>query len=133
MEEYESGWPESFNKTLNKRIVTMSVSKKNIKIDDTPVYDTELIFNRVIGLQQSRDINIKDVLMYELSPVPAALFDDSGEMQSQAKASLKKKLQIEVSRQLASLPGIVIIDGCAFLWTVHWPEMELLKITQTSS
>ena len=58
----------------------MSVSKKNIKIDDTPVYDTELIFNHVIGLQQSRDINIKDVLMYELSPVPAALFDDSGEM-----------------------------------------------------
>ena len=42
MEEYESGWPESFNKTLNKCIVTMSASKKNIKIDDTPVYDTVL-------------------------------------------------------------------------------------------
>jgi len=121
MEEFESGWPESFNKSLNKRVVTMSVAKKSIKIDDTPVYDTELIFNRVIGLQQSRDINIKDVLMYELSPVPAALFDDTGEMRSQAKASLKKKLQIEVSSRLASSPGVVIIDGCAFLWTVHWP------------
>jgi len=45
--------------------------KKNVRIGDT-----ELICNRVIGLQHySRDLNIKDVLTYELSLVPFALFD----------------------------------------------------------
>ena len=43
------------------------------------LYDTELIYSRVIGLQAStREVNIKDVLSYELSPIPVALFDESG-------------------------------------------------------
>ena len=65
-------------------------------------------------------MNIKEVLSYELSPVLASLFDDGGNMQLQAKSTLKQKLQVEVSSRLVHLPDVVIIDGCAMLWTVHW-------------
>jgi len=75
-----------------------------------------VIFTRVLGLQQSRKLDIKDVLTYELSPVAAALFDEHGHMRSQAKSSLKKKLEVD-----AHAPDAVIIDGCALLWAVHWP------------
>ena len=74
MEEYELGWPQSFHRVLNKRIITMAVTKKSIKINDTPIYATDLTHTRVIGLQQSRDIDIKKVLTYVLSPVSPALF-----------------------------------------------------------
>ncbi len=71
MKDYEAGWPEQFPSSIKKKVITMQETKKSIKVGDTSVYDTELIFNRVMGLQQSGDLNIKDVLSYELSPVPA--------------------------------------------------------------
>ena len=62
MNEYEEGWPDSFNKTLAKKVFTMSASRKQIKIDQVPVYDTTLIYSRVLGLQKVRDINLESVL-----------------------------------------------------------------------
>ena len=57
----------------------MSVMRKGLKVANKVIYDTELIFSRVIGLQaSSRNLNFKDVLSYELAPIPTALFDDSG-------------------------------------------------------
>lgn len=122
MAEFESGWPESFNKTLSKKVTTMTVTRKNIKVDETPIYETELIYSRVICMQQHRDIDIKEVLTYELSPVPASLFDDNGTMRVQSKSILKSKLQVEHSSRTADPPDTVIIDGCAMLWAVHWPS-----------
>ena len=40
----------------------MISTKKSIKLDGKPVYDTELIYTRVICLQQYRDIDSTDVL-----------------------------------------------------------------------
>ena len=71
MDEFETGWPSSFHKTLKKNVIAMRDAKKSIKIEGTPVYDTELLYSRIIGLQQSRDI--RDILAYELSAVPSAL------------------------------------------------------------
>ena len=100
MTEFESGWPTSFNKTITKKVTMMASTKKSIKLDGKPVYDTELIYTRVICLQQYRDIDIKDVLSYELSPVPASLFDESGTMRAQSKAVVKTKLQVEQSSRI---------------------------------
>ena len=92
MRELEMGWPTKFHGTLKKTITTLA--EKSIKIDNTPVYDTEIIYTRVIGLQQSRDFDIKEVLSYELSAVPQALFNENGDIRAQGKAKLKTKLQI---------------------------------------
>ena len=59
----------------------MAVMRKGIPIGAKVLYDTELVFSRVIGLQaSSREVNFMDVLSYELAPIPTALFDDSGKM-----------------------------------------------------
>ncbi|XP_042212751.1 uncharacterized protein LOC121859852 [Homarus americanus] len=46
----------------------------------------------VLCLQSVHDISIKDVLQYELSPVPPSLFEDNGDMRTaKSKATLKKR------------------------------------------
>lgn len=44
------------------------------------LFVTNLIYSRVIGLQASgRDIDIKDILAYEIAPVPTSMVDDTGD------------------------------------------------------
>ena len=100
MAEFDSGWPTSFNKTITKKVTMMASTKKSIKLDVKPVYDTELIYTRVICLQQYMNIDIKDVLSYELSPVSASLFDESGTMHAQSNAVVKTKLQVEQTSRI---------------------------------
>jgi len=68
MNVYQQSWPSGFNDTLSKKVVTMSVTRKALKVE-TPVIDTNIIYCRVLILQQSRDINLNRVLQYELVPV----------------------------------------------------------------
>ena len=53
--------PHSFHRRLKKEVVTMQEGKKNIKVGDATVCDTELLFTRVLGLQQSIELDIKDL------------------------------------------------------------------------
>ncbi len=105
------------NKTLNKNLALMTSTNKIIKLDGKPVYDTELIYTRVICIQQYRDIDITDVLSYKLSP---SLFAESRNVRAQSNAVLKTKLQVGQASQIQWVPDAVIIDGCAMLWNVHW-------------
>ena len=61
---FESGWTTSFSKTLVKYVALMTSTKKGIRLEGKPVYDTKCIYTRVIRLQQCRDIDITDVLSY---------------------------------------------------------------------
>ena len=117
MGDFESGWPETFHGTLK----TMAASNKAVKIAGTPVYDTELIYTIVLKLQQSRNFNIQTILTYGLSATPPALFDENGDMRLQIKATLRNQLKVEISNRRTSPPDAIIIDGCAYLWSVHWP------------
>ena len=81
MKEFEQGWPKRFHEKISHKVKTQLDSQKYIKVGDTKVYDTELIFSRVIGLQaSSRMVDLKALLSYELSPVPTAMFTGTGEM-----------------------------------------------------
>ena len=53
-----------------KPVLTMAIADKSILVGDKDVYDVNLIYSRVLGLQQTRSINISDVLKHELSPIP---------------------------------------------------------------
>ena len=48
-------------------------------------------------------------------------------MHVQLKAVLKTKLQVEQSSRIQWVPDAVIIDGCAMLWTVHWPMSDTVE------
>ena len=77
--DFENRPLAGFWESIQKKVKTMAMSKKGITVGPKVLYDTQLIFSRVIGLQaSSRDVNFKDVLSYELAPIPTALFEDSG-------------------------------------------------------
>ena len=124
MKEFEQGWPKSFHEKLSHKVTTQVDSRKHIKVGDTKVYDTELIFSRVIGLQaSSREVDVKELLSYELSPVPISMFTEFGEMRvAKAKSNLKKVLQKEVSaRCIEKQITTLVIDGCAIFYVLSWP------------
>ena len=52
-----------------------------MKVGDVKVFNTNLTYSKVIGLQaRERDTDIKDVLGYELAALPTSMFDDTGYM-----------------------------------------------------
>ena len=48
---FEKGWPGGFNSSL-------SVKRKPVKVGNNSVFDTNFIYSKVRGLQQSREIDI---------------------------------------------------------------------------
>ena len=85
--------------------------------------NTEIIYARVIGIMaSSRDtVSIDTLFCYELSPYPSAMFDENGELRSTNKSVLKNKIKVECGQRNKEPPVVVILDGCAILWTVPWP------------
>ena len=87
-------------------------------------------------------MDFKDVLSYELAPIPTALFDDSGKTLlyhyhlyiciisdlflgdmriCKSKADLKKITRVEVSTRNVDRKDCTVLDGCAILWCIAWP------------
>ena len=59
MKQYESTWPGGFHATLPKKVRTMAITKKHIQVGSAKVYDTNVIYSRIIGLKASgRDMNL---------------------------------------------------------------------------
>lgn len=88
---------------------------------------TQNSYTSVMGLQQSRDLDIKEVLIYELFATPPGLCDENGDTRSQNKAMLKSKLQVQVSNRHIEYPDAILIDGCALLWVIHWPSLGTVE------
>ena len=63
MQELDKGWPKGFRSTISEKVKTVSDRKRHIKVGSQKIYDTSVIYSRVIGIQaSSRDIDIKKVL-----------------------------------------------------------------------
>lgn len=125
MKTFEASWPSSFHASLSKLTVNMSLVKKHVTLNGVKVFDTNIIYSRVIGLQaSSREVDIERVVSHELSPVPTSMFTDLGEMRiCKSKSNMKKAFQVTVSdRRPVNSDTTIIIDGSALMWCVHWPE-----------
>ena len=70
MKEFDAALPESFQNTIQKTVVTMKEIKKKVKTEDVVVYNTEVIYSRVVCLLNAKQVDLKDLFKYELSPVP---------------------------------------------------------------
>ena len=139
--EFEKELPNGFWKSIERKIKTMATSRKGIAIGSKVVYDTELIFSRVFGLQaSSREVNFKDVLcrmsfhqsqllylMIQVRPFYlCALLHLTciflGDMRiCKSKADLKKSTRVEVSTRNVDRKNCTVLDGCAILWCIAWP------------
>ena len=73
MEEYEASWPEGFHQPLKKRVHPMKECKKTTRIYTAEQFDSGLILARVLGLLNSRDVKVEQILSYELATVPASM------------------------------------------------------------
>ena len=99
-------------------------TKKSIKVGAVKLYDTNLIYSRVIGLQASdRPVDIADLLAHELARVPSPLFTDSGELRTtSAKSVLKTNTaQLLSTRRAQENEDVIVIDGSDYLWIPSWP------------
>ncbi len=72
----------------------------------------------------SRDIKVEYILSYELASVPTSMFDEITRNLriAKSKSLLKNKLQVEQSARATGQPDVIVMDGCAILWVVHWPS-----------
>ena len=112
MLEFNESLPEGFRSRLSNKVITMAKSTKPKKKDETnEVYNTELIFSRVMYLLNARQIELESIFHYELAPVPTSMFEDNGEPRFiKSKSVLKNKLKVEVSQRNLN-PDAVVIDG----------------------
>ena len=92
----------------------MILNKKSVIAGDTEVYHTETIYARIMCLLGTNRIKLDEVLKYNLTPIPDSLFKEDSDIYFD--------IQVEMSARLQSPPDSVIVDGCALLWTVHWPS-----------
>ena len=74
MRSYEESWPKGFNAKVMMMAVTLTV----LRVGATAVCDVNLLYSRVIGMQQSREIKLSDVLQCEVAPVPASMCAENG-------------------------------------------------------
>ena len=124
MKEFERKLPDGFYESIQMKIEAMAATKKSLKVGDNKVYNTELIYSRVIGLQASpRDISISEVISCGSPPFPLH-YSMTLEMRiSKSKSDLKKLTRVDVSaRHVAQEATCTVIDGCALLWIPQWPS-----------
>ena len=93
---FEFSLPEKFYAPLMKLCTTMNSLMKSIKIDDIEIIETAMIYSRVIAVQLTNDtFNMRDVLKYELSPIPTSMFNDSGDIRTpKNEADLKNAFSV---------------------------------------
>ena len=113
---FEKRLTDGFNPSVSKLLVTIAVKRKVTKFENYNVHDTNLIYLRVLGLQQSRDIITKTVLTREHSPVPTSMFDNEGKLRYFTKSTLKTKLQVTMSQRLVKKSEVEVLDGCVIIW-----------------
>ena len=106
----------------------MKSKKKSSKSEENEVFNTELIYSRVMCLLSIGRITLEDVVKYELPPIMLSLFENTGEMRaSKSKSDLKRVLSVETVLRLQSKPNVVITYGCVQLWLHHGRLTALLR------
>ena len=67
------------------------------------------MFARLLLMQERRDVNIKDILLYELTSYPLCLATEAGDLT--AKSTLMQKLEEEISTIQERPINCFIYDG----------------------
>lgn len=98
------------------------MTTKHAKVDTA--IDTEFIYARVLGIMATsrESVSIETLFSHELALQPTALFYENGDMRTTSKAAMKNKIQIMSGVRNQEPPTVIILDGCAILWTVPWPS-----------
>ena len=86
--------------------------------------DIGAICNRLLLMSSVSDtpIDMKEVLKYELTPMPLSMFKTNGSPRiCKAKSDFMNGLKVTVPTR-GTTPDMTIVDGCAVLWKIQWPS-----------
>ena len=94
-----------------------------MKVGNQEVADPETIYALCIGIQLSDpEFNFLEVLDFELSYYPPALFDKDGNMRlATNNSTLEHILGVTINQKTFGIPTH-IIDASAYLWALEWPK-----------
>ncbi|CAG9762726.1 unnamed protein product [Ceutorhynchus assimilis] len=84
--------------------------KQNVDRKET---NPEFMFRRIISAVQFKELDLADILSYELTPVPVSIFNEDGTMRKTAKSDLANKLEslVTISPEKPQNIGSYFIDG----------------------
>ena len=80
MAAYENKLFQGFYNKISSYVVTMDTPMKGINLGAITTVDTEVVFNRTLGIIGSEEFGLHDLFSHELAPIQASLFLDDGSM-----------------------------------------------------
>lgn len=101
------------------RSLSKNVAIKNLKEKSFTINADRELFGRLLVAAKSRNINLKEVLSYELCSVPIALAHPDGSLRKTTKSTLMHILEKEVTSKInlpvSQIPTVYLIDGMALV------------------
>ena len=126
MQNFIKSLPDGFHNTIPiTNVKTLACKEKGEKCASIQ-YNSDLLFSRALCLNSSghESWDVHHLLSYPLSDNSPSLFDEFGEPRfPNAKSDLKTELSAKVSTR-GVFYETTLIDGCALLYHVPWPEGE---------
>ena len=118
MESFAGKLPEQFHDPIGSPFITMSTTRNTTKLGSGQTFDTRVIFSRKLWITNSCDFDLDNLLLS--SPILSA-----PRWWQYATADLKTKMKnclvVEQSLRTVTHPDVIMLDGCALLWSVYWP------------
>ena len=116
-----------FNYTFSRSAKVKNMGSKNVvklKDEDTGI-DPSLLFQKMVIISQRDEIEVNDLIDYELCPHPPSLFESSAFLRKAEKSQLTKAIVIYVKKQ-CELPACeenvdcYVLDGGSLLHRSAW-------------
>jgi len=101
---------------------------RQLNIDGEKVQvDPQLLFQRLLAIGKARtdENDIDQLLQYELSPSPPALFDEYGLLIQARKTQLAESLSQTLPTLMAEvdiIPIFTVYDGGSLLYRIQWKK-----------
>ena len=109
------------------QIRTLEYLKNGVQFQKDKIHvDPMLLFTRLLVLVE-RDDDMKACFKYELTPIPASLFEH-GMMRKPNKSALGRAIKQYVSAVTPPVSSFRVLDGGALLHKVKWPPKSTYEI-----
>jgi len=139
VDEYLSVGKASIEKMIGQPTFTYPCKRKDkaitmgeasaVRVTADRTIDPALLYQRLLVISRGGDLSLKDVLDYELSPFPPALFEAKNIFQEADKPQLAKAIE-ECASKLSDQPVLdktpktehCVLDGGSLLHRVKWTK-----------
>lgn len=137
VDDYSTVGKKTIDKLVGQPVFTYSFKRKEkaitlsdasaVKVTPKTSIDPALLFQRLIVISRAGDLSLEDVLEYELSPFPTALFEANYTLRKPEKPQLARAIENYASGQSdeavsneISRTDSYVLDGGSLLHRVAW-------------